>query len=106
MTSKNMKKLLTVIYFICFSLLFSCKGGVDCDNAEVCVINNTGDVVHFCWGCSYYMDSLMPGEMKCNSVGEIHIDRTTNNSVIAYFTSDHGDYAIEVAECSKKFVLE
>lgn len=88
-----------------FSILFllllfaSCTKRVECDDAQVCVVNTGTDTIHYCWNCNSFTNILLPGESTCKNVGEIKITSNTEITVSTYFESDHGSYIIDVEDC-------
>lgn len=85
---------------------------MNCSNAEVCVYNNTNEVVYYRWGYSSapFEDSLMPGESTCDSIGEIHINYTfsghlSQTTYVEFFSSEY-DIVEEIVDCHTSFSLE
>lgn len=73
-----------------------------CSTSQVCVRNETGDTVYYCFGCNFYSEMLLPGESACKEGGEV----SRNSSYVTYFNSDHGSYAIDVDQCFVEFVID
>jgi hypothetical protein len=92
--------------------LVSCRKNVNCDNAKVCVQNNTGEVVYYRWGYSSadFEDSLMPGQTTCDYVGEIHINYTltghSSQTTFTGFYSSEYDIFEEITACETNYSLD
>ena len=98
-----MKKLLLLLLIIPF---VSCKKGGNCNNAELCIVNSTGETVHYGWNTNMYTDSIAPGATICHDVGKIENTFTSQTSETATFNSDHGSYCIEVTTCHQEHELQ
>jgi hypothetical protein len=94
-----MNKSILLLALVAVAVFSSCGKRVDCNDAQACVRNVGTDTIHYCWGCSYYGESIAPGETACTNVGEVTINPTTNNYSVVSFNSDHGNYSIAVEDC-------
>ena len=74
---------------------FSCSKTIDCDNAQLCVVNTGSDTLDYCWNCdNNYDEKLAPGAKTCLDFGPVH-QKEDEFVIVAYFNN----YAIEVTEC-------
>lgn len=83
-------------------LILGCSKKRNCDNAELCVTNETGSVVHYAWQSNLYTDSVMPGGTICTTVGELKTRPWGGTYSTTQLNTDHGDYAWDVTECHQK----
>ncbi len=74
----------------------------NCDNARVCMVNNTQDTVEYAWNSNFYDQVLLPGETACRDLGEM----SWNESMVTYFESDHGFYALDVEDCEQTYYID
>ena len=99
--------LMCIIVFLGF---ISCKkkATVNCSNAQLCIQNKSGVVVHYGWdtGGGMYTDSIMPNASACKSVGQVEVTSTTSITPTTYFYSDRGNYAITVSSCNQTQILK
>lgn len=109
-----MKKInISALVIMCCITVFlgiSCKkkATVNCNNAQLCIQNKSGVVVHYGWdtGGGMYTDSIMPNASACKSVGQVEVSSTTNITPTTYFFSDRGNYAITVSSCNQTQILK
>jgi hypothetical protein len=89
------------------SICCSKSANVNCNNAQLCIVNKHGKVVHFGWntGAFQYNDSIMPNGSACTNVGPVKINSTTNETESIWFYSDDGNYEITVNQCSATQIL-
>jgi hypothetical protein len=89
------------------ALLSACKKPINCSNAQLCIQNKSGRVVHFDWngGAGQYNDSIMPNASACKNVGQVTVNNTTTSTPTTYFYSDRGNYAITVSECNQSQII-
>jgi hypothetical protein len=98
-------------YFLLYAILFcfiSCKKPINCSNAQLCVQNKVGKVVHYNFNgtAGQYLDSIMPNASACIYVGQVIEKNGTDESEWVYFFSDQGNYVIEVNTCNQIRVLQ
>lgn len=94
-----MKSILSLL--VIAALAVSCAKGT-CDNAVVCMVNNTQDTVRYSWNSNRWDKVLLPGEKACRELGE----KKWNESFTTYFESDHGFHALDVSECNHTYNLD
>jgi hypothetical protein len=83
------------------------SGGVNCSNAQLCIQNQSGKVVHYQFDQQPgYTDSIMPGGSACKYVGKVVVNSTTSQTVTTWFYSDRGNYAITVSQCSQTQIIK
>jgi hypothetical protein len=59
----------------------------------------TNAPIYYCWGCSSYKDTLLPGAKTTFDVGPIHVDGTSSSIKWVPFDSSHGSYMVKVDKC-------
>lgn len=96
---KNTKTTIYIFSFITIIFLEGCKKKIECDNAQLCVKNIGTDKIYYCWGCSFYSDSILPGNKACKYVGAIEITSSSESVVWVDFSSSKGSYRIKVDDC-------
>ena len=101
----------TLPLFVLITLLLSsCFKKVDCDNAKTCVINASPDTIYYAWLCGTMHtsdeDTLPPGEMTCDYVGEIFVRRQTRSTDFPCFTTRGATYRWEVDDCYVEKVMQ
>lgn len=96
-----MKKIIFT-FFIVSVLVLACNKEKNCANAELCVKNETGSVVHYAWRSNIYTDSVMPGGTICTTVGELKTRPWGGTYSTTYLNTDHGSYAWDVTRCHQK----
>jgi len=79
-----------------------CPASRVCDKAVLAVTNNTPDTLFFCWGCNWYEDTLLPGGVAYDTLGDLDC----YSSYTTTFFSDKVNYAIDVDECNETFVID
>jgi hypothetical protein len=89
----------TLALVVITTMLIGCTKKVDCDNAQICLKNIGNDTIWYCWGCSGYTETLLPGDKACKYVGEVYIKNSSESIVWIDFTSDHGHYRMKVDDC-------
>ena len=98
-------------YFLAIVLLTalfsSCsRRKLDCDNAQVCYKNVGTDTINYCFGgCNIYSEKLLPGCTACEQIGSVHSTATVTDGKTSMFTSDHGNFIIDVDACYKEKIL-
>jgi hypothetical protein len=100
-----MKKLAVFLLVCSFTLLFSCKKNktAQCDTARICMVNQTADTIHYCWGCNDFSETVAPGEKACRDVqGPIN----ESSTVWVDFQTAAGTTRVEVSECYVEEVIQ
>jgi hypothetical protein len=88
-----------ILFLFTVILFTACKKKTKCDNAQLCIKNIGTDTIYFCWGCSSYTDSILPGGKACRYVGPIEVSGSSENVVWSDFESTHGNFRIKVDDC-------
>lgn len=105
-----MKKAIGIIIPASFFLFafIGCQKKIECDNAQLCIRNNSADTVFYCWGCNIYSEIIEPGGVACYDVGYVSYDpySGSGSTPIVYFESTKGNFAIEVDECDEEKIIE
>lgn len=91
--------------FSCMLLTGGCSKKIECGNAEVCMVNTTTDTIYYCWGCSGFSDTLLPGEKSCTSLTTIELEEEAGGTWTDFNTST-GNYRIQVDECRSEYKLQ
>ncbi len=97
-----MKKVISGLFISAIAIATQACGKGGCDNARVCMVNNTNDTVEYAWNSNFYDQILLPGESACQDLGEM----AWNESATTFFESDHGFYALDVDECEQTYYLD
>ncbi|MEM9023416.1 MAG: hypothetical protein AAGB22_06725 [Bacteroidota bacterium] len=70
---------------------FSCSDDEDCEDATVCVFNNTVTIVDGCWDCQQPEVTIPPGESACIAV--------PRNETVTFNLFGGGSVVITAADC-------
>jgi hypothetical protein len=90
-----------IVSFVLISCSKSSSSNVNCSNAQLCIVNHHGKVIHYSWNVQgVYLDSIMPNGTVCTSVGQVTVNSTTTQTPTVWFYSDDGNYQITVNQCS------
>ena len=101
-------KAIFLVFFGCviFAAISCSKGkNVNCSNAQICVQNKSGKVVHYAWDSNMFTDSIMPNGSACKYVGQVVVTNTTTQTPTTYFYSDRINVAITVNTCNQVQVI-
>jgi hypothetical protein len=83
------------------------SNNVNCSNAQLCIQNQSGKVVHYAFNQQPgYTDSIMPNGSACVYVGQVVVNNTTTTTPTTYFYSDRGNYAITVTQCNQTQIIK
>lgn len=98
------KSIFGLLIFTAF--LYSCNKDIECDNAQICIVNNTGDTVMYAWGSNHYEDTLLPNQKACRNVGPVTITRNSASYSTVYFDCTKGSYYYDVTDCYEEHSLD
>ncbi len=75
---------------------------MDCDSAELRVINTGMDTIPYAFGSDLMNSKLAPGDSISRFLGPVHINAEEQSTWEVDFITPHKTYTVEVNECLER----